>query len=318
MREIILHGGIGSRMKPLSNEIPKGFIPVLGKSVVERIVDQSNGVTGEKFIIVPKGDIKIGRLIEEKNMPLQVLEARSTHMELVTEVLEQRDEPMIMWWGDTIASLSLPEMIRQHEESQTEASIALWETTMLRELKHWGSITLNENGVTVGHPVPDTSTKGKIKAGIFIFNPSVAKIFRRVSTESWDMSRILNSMTFGKQFLGFIFHGYRICLDYGYDLIRASAMIRECTDYHNPQIDKGVSVSGRTELGNNVTVSEGCEIQDGVHISDSILLPNTRVQKNATIVSSVIGPNTSISEGSLIRRKMITQFEAADISECPY
>lgn len=316
MKELILHGGRGLRMGPISSEIPKGFIPIRNKSNIERILIKSENIK-EKTIIIPCGDHKIPEIIETKNLPLIFEEASEYHMQSVTEHLKRTDEPIIVWWGDTLASIDVQEMINHHTSSGSQATMALWETSKIRELKHWGSVILNSAGYTNDHPVPDMSEKGLIKAGVFIFEPRIVKEIETIATENWDMSNIINTLLLSEKFSGYIFSGYRINLNYGYDLIKAGQMIGEMEN-NLLAIDSDVKFFGRTELGNNVSIGANSEIHNGVFISNSILLDGVIVERGATVIDSVIGQHSRVEADSLVRRKMISKNNNMEITESPY
>lgn len=316
MKELILHGGLGIRLNPLSSELPKGFIPIRNKSTVERILEQSRGL--ETTIIIPKGDEKIPEIIERRGLVLATIEALEFPMQAVVEYLDKVNEPVMVWWGDTLASIDVAAMVLHHELSGADATMALWETTLLRELKHWGSVTLNGHGLTIDHPVPDVSSKGLIKTGVFIFNPSVSKIIRKIATETWDMSKILNRLLFAKQFSGFVYRGYRVNLNYGYDLIKAASMIGDFERRSTQDVHPTASLEGRVELGQNVSVGENVVITEGVHISNSIILEGSVIEKRSTVVNSVIGPRVIVPRDSFISRKMMVGKSIVDLSESPY
>jgi len=316
VKELILHGGLGTRLEPLAPEIPKGFIPVRNRSAVERILDQSRGI--ESTIIVPKGDKKISALIEKKNLSMNTQEALDYPMQIIVETLDKKDEPLIVWWGDTLASIDVVAMALHHESASTEATMALWETTLLRELKHWGTVTLDAEGLTIDHPVPDVSSKGLIKAGVFVFNPAISRVIKQIATENWDMSKILNTLLYAQHFTGFVYQGYRVNLNYGYDLIRAAAMIGEFEQGPSQVVHASARLEGRNELGGNVSIDERVRIAEGVHISNSIVLEGSVILEGATIVNSVVGPGATVSQDSFVSRKMIVREAAVDLTESPY
>lgn len=318
MRELILHGGKGSRLRPLSLEIPKGFIPVRNISNIERILRRSDGIDGDKTITIPVGDRLIPKLIEVKNMPLRFRETDPAPMLSTVRYLEEDDEPVLVQWGDTLMSADISSMMKRHQLTQAQATMALWKTTDLRELKHWGSVTLDNEGYTKNHPVPDISPEGLIKAGLFIFNPKIAKKMRRIAPESWDMSEIINRLLFAGQFAGYVFQGYRVNLNYGFDLIKASKVIGGWEGGILRTVDSSVSFNGRVELGENVSIGKSVTVQEGVHISNSIILDGAVIGRNTTIVDSVIGPLSMVAVDSFLKRKMVSNGEITELTESPY
>ena len=138
---------------------------------------------------------------------------------------------------------------------------------------------------------------------------------QKIATENWDMSNILNTLLLSKKFMGYVFQGYKVNINYGYDLIKAAYMIGKL-ERNLFAIDPSVKFLGRTELRNNVSIGRNSIVDEGVHISNSIILEGTKIEKGATVTDSVVGPNSKIE--SLVRRKMIINKIKADLTESPY
>ncbi|HUC89342.1 MAG TPA: NDP-sugar synthase [Patescibacteria group bacterium] len=317
MRALILHGGMGLRLRPLTDEFPKGFIPIRNISSVDRILCQLPDAITEAAIVVPAGDTVIANCIQGSGYPLQIRQAKPSPMESVVSYLEERDEPALVWWGDTILSLNAQKLIAHHVQSKMPATMALWETESLRELKHWGSVTLDEEGRTEGHPVPDISPIGFIKAGAFIFDASMAKAIRHIATETWNMSHILNTLLLTKQFQGYTFKGYRVNLNYGFDLLKAAQMIGVYEGISSV-VDQGAMLQGRVEIGENVSIAAGAIISEGVCVVNSIILDDVIIERGATIIDSVVGPGVKIKPNTLVRRRMLTRCANKTLSQSPY
>lgn len=320
MKQIILHGGYGTRLKPLTDILPKGFIPILNKSTVSRIVGsmQVGCPDCEIFIVIPKNDSKIPYLIAQNNLPVQVLPAAEYPMKTVVELLKRFDEHLLIWWGDTLMNLNVAEMIKVHQTRNSKATIALWETSLLRELKHWGSVTLDNSGHTLAHPVPDISQSGKIKAGAFIFSPALIKTIESIADSKWNMSNIINTLLVQGIFIGYSFTGYRININYGSDLLKAMRFLVDYGGNDKVSIGKEVDTQSRVEFEGYVSIGNSVQIAKGVHISNSIILDNSIINQNATIIDSIIGPNAIIERDSFIRRKMIVDYLNTTLSENNY
>lgn len=306
MRLLILHGGVGSRLRPLTAELPKGCIPIRGKSAIERIYRQCQQVVSEAAIVVPSGDKNIAEQVHKLGLPLLIREAQQTPMQSMMSYLTERDDPVILWWGDTLLSLDVQEFATFHRQKKAGASMALWETTSLRELKHWGSVTLGNDARTIAHPVPDFAQSAFIKAGAFIFEPTMAKRIRQCAPADWNMSAILNALLLDKQFYGFVFTGYRRNINYGHELIWAARDMQK-HEGAGPYFGPRFRAKGRTELGETLSVESDVTLEDGVHVSDSVLLSGVRVGKGATVVESVIGTDVAIEPGAFVYRKLVTK-----------
>lgn len=317
MRTLILHGGLGSRLKPLADEIPKGFIPIRNISAVDRILRQVEGISSQTDIVIPTNNNLMTRYLAEHDVAVGMRLAKPSPMESVADYLEEQDEPALVWWGDTILSLVAEDMLAFHVQVQSRATIALWQTESRRELRHWGSVGLNSKGQTIAHPVPDFSSRGFIKAGAFIFEPDMSKVIRQLAQQSWDMSYIVNNLLLTKQFYGYCFEGYRINLNYGQDLLRACRMLGDHEALSSVADSSAVFGTGSV-MGSNVSIGRRVRLDSNVYLEDTLILDDAIVGQGATVIGSVIGPGARIDPGSLVQGRLVTKDANQVLGQSPY
>ncbi|MFH1722565.1 MAG: sugar phosphate nucleotidyltransferase [Candidatus Altiarchaeota archaeon] len=177
-KALILAGGEGSRMRPFTYEMPKGLIPVQGKPLLQHILELlrkselrdviiSIGYMGEKIKEYFGNGSKFGlniSYVEEKE-PL----GTAGCLRLAKEHLK---EPFLMFNGDVIANINLPDMVSFHEENNAIATIAL---TPVEDPSRYGMAHLRGPKILSFEEKPKKK-KGEpqlVNAGIYILNPEV-------------------------------------------------------------------------------------------------------------------------------------------------
>ena len=129
MKVVIIAGGRGTRIASVNNEIPKAMIPVNGKPVLEYQVELAKryGFTEFIFVIGHLGNVikeyfgdgskwEVSIVYYHEEIPLGTAGAIPAIRHLLTE-------DFFMFYGDTIMDIALDEMLRFHEEHQSEATL---------------------------------------------------------------------------------------------------------------------------------------------------------------------------------------------------
>jgi len=175
VKAVILAGGLGTRLKPLTNNKPKPMLPVGEKPILEHLVDWTKK-SGVKSIVLcvsylkksiedyfqdgEKFGVKIEYAISSK--PLATAGQLKTAEEFI-------DDDFICMYGDSIFNFNLRNMIKQH--STTKAFI----TMSLNEYKtnlSYGVIETSKNGRVINwNEKPEI--KANVNMGCYVMNPKV-------------------------------------------------------------------------------------------------------------------------------------------------
>lgn len=181
MKAIVLAGGEGTRLRPLTYTTPKPLIPVQGKTLTEQNLDilKKAGVTEvvlgisymadkikDYFQNHPFPGIKIDYIVEEKPMgtagPLLILKRMGCLY----------DQDFIVINGDNLFALDLKKWIDFHKKNSAGVTIAL---SVVEDVTPYGVARMDGDKIVefVEKPKPEEAPSNLINSGYYIFSPEV-------------------------------------------------------------------------------------------------------------------------------------------------
>ncbi|MCW1296174.1 MAG: sugar phosphate nucleotidyltransferase [Candidatus Parvarchaeota archaeon] len=180
-KAFILAGGKGTKLKPITYEIPKPMMPVKGRPILEYTIDLlreqevrdiiiSVGYLGDKiknyFGNGEKFGVKIIYVEEETQL------GTAGPLKLAKPLL---DETFLMINGDNLFKMNVNEMFRFHKENKALATIAL---TTMEDVTGFGVVRLEGNKIVefVEKPPRYRVTSHLINAGVYIIEPEVINL----------------------------------------------------------------------------------------------------------------------------------------------
>ena len=177
MKAVILAGGLGTRLRPLTNNKPKPMLPVGEKPILEHLIEwnKKNGVKSivlcvsyrkEKIQDYFKDGKKFGVNIEYavSKKPLATAGQLKTAEELI-------DDTFVCVYGDSIFDFSLRNMIKQHKAKKAFTTMSLYE---YKTNLQYGVIHSSKTGkVTSWEEKPEI--KANINMGCYVMEPGILK-----------------------------------------------------------------------------------------------------------------------------------------------
>ncbi|RLC56014.1 MAG: nucleotidyltransferase [Chloroflexi bacterium] len=150
MYALIIAGGEGERLRPLTDDRPKNMVPVAGRPIVERQLEwlRENDVTDAVFLCGYKADVLQAHVGDGSSFGVRVQYSVETEplgrggaLKLGFALVPEGEEPIIAINGDILTDQTLAEMIESHEARAAVASV------MLTPLKSpYGVVDVEEDG----------------------------------------------------------------------------------------------------------------------------------------------------------------------------
>jgi len=316
---ILLVGGFGTRLKPLTNQTPKPMLPVGGLPVTEHqlLAAKKAGITtvilatsylSEVFIPYFGDGSKWGMQLKyavEKE-PLGTGGAIRNAAELIDlEAAKATNEEFVIFNGDVLSHHSIAAQLDFHRKHQADVTLHL---INVEDARAFGCVpTDKESRVTAFLEKMDNPVTNAINAGCYIFSPSVISdipLDKVVSVERETFPNLVNS---GRPVFGYNEQSY--WLDIGTpaalfkgsrDLVNGAFSAGEGTTFGpDSSATGGASIGSNCEIGqgvriDNSIIGDGVKIGDGAQIRDSFILHGSEVQAGAQIVSKYLSPTENL------------------------
>ncbi len=323
MKAILLAGGKGTRLRPLTIHTPKPIVPIFNRPFLHYQIDLLKQVPEIDEVILslnyqPRrieemfGDgaeagIKIRYVVEPA--PLGTAGA-------VKYAGDKLTESVVVFNGDVMTALDLGAVIALHRERRARATIVL---TPVEDPSAYGLVETDAAGNILRFlekPGPGEITTNRINAGIYILEPDT---FDRIPSDvSWSIERSYFPSLIERRetFVAYDYEGYWIDigtpekyaqvhrdimdgrfraapfagLPAGSTAVAPDARIEEGASIEGPCfIDDGVLVKAGARVGPYAVVGRQTQIEEGAVVERSILWPNCRVGSQATVRDAVLG-----------------------------
>ncbi len=304
MKAVIMAGGFGTRLRPLTCNIPKPMVPMVNRPMMLHIVDllRKHGFNDIISLLYYHPAVIKNFFGEGKdfgiNMQYMQAEADFGTAGSVRNALEKiGKDRVIIISGDVLTDFDLTAAIRFHEEKGADATLVL---TRVPNPLQFGVVIVDEAGNITrflekpswGEVFSDT-----INTGIYILENHVVDMIPY--KEDFDFSKDLfpRMMLEGKKLCGYIAEGY--WRDVG-----------TLDEYHEASMD---SLSGKVlvnidgKRNGNIWAGEGSTLPaDPVSWSGSVIVgQGSRIADTARIINSVIGSNVTVLDGAVILNSII-------------
>ncbi|RMG89605.1 MAG: glucose-1-phosphate thymidylyltransferase [Chloroflexi bacterium] len=303
MKGLILSGGTGSRLYPLTYTNAKQLIPVANKPILFRVIEsiRDAGITEIGIVVGNTADqIKdaVGRggrwgvniTYIQQEAPLGLAHAVKISQEFIGE------DPFVMFLGDNVIQGGISKLISEFATSGWNSQIVL---TRIDHPEQYGVAELGEDGRIIRLiEKPKNPPSDLALVGIYMFDKSVFEAVNAI-TPSWRGElEITDAIQWlvdnGYTVHPYIHRGWWIDTGRPGDMLEANDLVLEEIEYKiEGYVDRD------SQVGRRVTIERGAEIINSVVRGPAIIGKNTR------IVNSYIGPFTSIYHDVLIENSEI-------------
>ena len=311
---ILLVGGFGTRLMPLTKNKPKPMLTVAGMPVTEYQIAmaKSAGITeivlatsylSEVFIPYfgdgSKWGISIKYAVEKE--PLGTGGGIRNAAKLF-----DTSESVVVLNGDVFSSHNLAEQIRQHEEHEADVTLHL---TEVADARAFGCVPTDSDGrVTAFLEKMENPVTNQINAGCYVFNPNVISKIPADTVVSVERETFPQLVANGAKVFGYVENAYWLDIGTPRALLKASIDIvkrsGEFLAMPGSRIDPTAVITGGSCIGTQTIVGAGaiidgsileddCVIGPGAHVSNSFIAAGAQVPAGAQISSSCV-TNTEI------------------------
>jgi mannose-1-phosphate guanylyltransferase len=302
MDVLVLAGGLGTRLRPLTEGRAKPLLPILDKTLLERVVESIPEDLVDRVVVAAGyGVEEIIEFSESDVVPYEVLlsvehEPLGTGGAVAHAVPKLQGEgPVIILNGDLISSVDVKALLQHHFTTGASATLSLWE---VEDPSRFGVCDLDDTGMIrrfQEKPERGTEFSNLINAGCSIISRSVLE---SLPSGKYSMEReIFPSIAESGMMAGLPFKGYFVDAGTPSSFIEASMV---CID--NNRFTTGKRADG-SWIGPDSVVEgsvESCSIGSNVVVSKNASLRNSVILEGATIGNGANLESCIIGEGAMI------------------
>ena len=310
MKAIVLAGGEGTRLKPLTYKRPKPLMPVAGRPCIEYVI-RSLVSSGFQEIITTTAYLSdtliktIGDGLDYHASILYSFESTPAGTAgAVRRVADFIDDTFVVASGDILADVDLRSLYDFHKRKGGVVTIAL---TEVEDPTQYGIVGLDAKGRVQKFkekPTKEEAFSRLVNAGIYICEPEILDFIP--ADEKFDFSKDLFPKLLSK---GLALYGQRlegVWVDIGrpHDLWKASMEVvrREGKPYrHAGIVSEGpVILDGKAALEDGVTLKGPCYVGPGVILRRGSLADNACLYEGARLEGQATVRNSIVFEGSVV------------------
>jgi NDP-sugar pyrophosphorylase family protein len=339
MKAILLAGGKGTRLRPLTIHTPKPIVPIFDRAFLHYQIDRLKQVPEIDEVILslnyqPRrieevfGDgagtgVRIRYVVEPA--PLGTGGAIRYAAQGIADTL-------VVFNGDVMTSVDVKEVVARHRDRRALATIVL---TPVDNPSAYGLVETEPDGTVrrfLEKPGADEITCNTINAGIYVLEPSTFDRIPKDVSYSIERGYFPSLVERGEPFFAYVDRGYWVdigtpekYMQVHHDMFdgRFAAGLFATADRHAPIVagearidegarltapcfvDAGAHVKAGAAIGPYSVIGRGVVIEEEAEIHGSIVWPNSRVGQHAVVESAIIGRNCHIGRNASVRGRAI-------------
>lgn len=317
MKGLILVGGYGTRLRPLTLTTPKPLVEFANRPMILHQIEAlaKAGVTDIVLAVNYRPEVMVSTLKKyEKEYGVSITFSVETEplgtagpLKLAEEVLKKDDSPFFVLNSDVICEYPFEELVKFHQAHGGKGTIV---ATKVDEPSKYGVIvhdiaTPNLIDRFVEKPVEFVGNR--INAGLYILNPEVIDLIemRPTSIEKETFPILVEQ----KSLYSFDLEGFWMDVGQPKDFLAGTTLYLNSVAKKNPEslskdqhvvgnvlVDPTATIGEGSKIGPNVVLGPNVHIGPGVRIQNAVVLANSTIKAHAWVKNTIVGWNNIIGQ----------------------
>jgi mannose-1-phosphate guanylyltransferase len=314
MQAIVLVGGEGTRLRPLTDTVPKPALTLVDRPFLAYMIEWLAGHGVSEVVLACgflPGVLREALAGEEQRAGVRIryvtepepLGTAGAIRFAADRLGEQLDERFLALNGDVLTDLDLSSLLRVHEEADATATIGLHPVD---DAAAFGLVRRDAAGEVLeflektGEPVP-----GEVNAGMYVLERPVLDLIepgKNVSIEREVFPRLV-----GRGLYGHSLDGYWVdigtpqrYLQASWDILERRVATRVEPSGDGILVDPRAEVDPEATIGPRAVVGSGCRVDRGAQLRESILLEGCTIGEGARVSGSILAPGAVVPPGAAV------------------
>jgi mannose-1-phosphate guanylyltransferase len=322
MQALVLAGGEGTRLRPLTYTVAKPVLPLVGRPHIAYVIDwlARHGVDD---VIVSCGHLAEGmrRVLGSLELGVKIRFAEEPDPRGTAGAIRFAEDMLadrfFVLNGDVLCDLDLTDQIEQHESTGARATIALYP---VRDPTGYGLVRRHDDGEIsefLEKPEPDQIDTDEINAGAYLLERSVLDEIpshQEVSIERQVFPRLI-----GNGLYGIRLEGYWIDIGTPERFLEANWDILEGRvetvhgEFDEPRmVGQGCELAESAEIRSPAVIGSRSNIGDGAVVERSVLLDRCVVGEDAVVSNSILSAGVTVEAGTELDGAVIGEGETVE------
>ncbi|WP_026486728.1 sugar phosphate nucleotidyltransferase [Caldanaerobius polysaccharolyticus] len=317
MKALLLAGGKGTRLQPLTYKLPKPMVPIVGRPLLERIILnlKSSGIEEVVISTCYKSQYIKNYFKEGQDLGVKihyVSEATPLGTGGAIKNAEKFfDDTFVVLNSDIVSDVNYRDLIEYHRSKNAIATISM---TSVDNPSQYGVIEFDKDNYIKSFkekPKPGETDSHWINAGVYVFEPEIFGEIPGKKVVSVERDTYPALLQKGYKMAAYQFYGY--WLDIGTlekytkahkdvlsgkcNFCRFSDKIKESGD--RVIVEKGAEVHPQAEIIGPVYIGENAVVKSGARVGPyTVIGNNSIVSENSKVIGSILWDNVIVSEGA--------------------
>ncbi len=318
MQAVVLVGGEGTRLRPLTDDVPKPALTLVDRPFLAYMVEwlAGHGVTEAVFACGFLPDVLREALGDGEHAGVKLSyvaepDRRGTAgaIRFAADSLGDRlDERFLALNGDVLTDLDLTALQRTHTERGAGATLALYP---VEDSSAYGLVSYDAEGAVTefleksGEAVP-----GEINAGAYVLERSVLDLIppaQEVSIEREVFPRLIGNGLYGQRLDGYwmdIGTPERY-LEASWDILEGRVATRVEPTAPGLLVAAGAEVAAGASVGPRAVLASGVRVEDGASVRESVLLDGCTVGAGARVAGSILARGVAVEPEAVLDGEVV-------------
>ena len=313
---ILLVGGFGTRLMPLTKNTPKPMLTVAGIPVTEHQIAMAKSAGITEIVLATsylsevftpyfgdgsKWGIKIKYAVEKE--PLGTGGAIRNAAQLL-----DTHESVVVLNGDVLSSHNLTEQILQHESHDADITLHL---TQVEDARAFGCVPTDSDGrVTAFLEKMENPVTNQINAGCYVFNPRVISAIPLDTVVSVERQTFPQLVASGAKVFGYVESAYWLDIGTPRALLKASIdIVKRSGDFlamPGARIDPTAVITGGSCIGVNSIVGAGAVLDGSIVEAGCVIGSNSRITDSFVAEGAKIGNDVKITSSFVTNTEILS------------
>jgi mannose-1-phosphate guanylyltransferase len=310
MKAVILVGGEGTRLRPLTETTPKPLLPFMNRPFLAHVLDHlaAHGVE-EAICSSPYLESEFHAFLESRRDRPPAIRWITEEQPLGTAgavggARAHLDDTFLVLNGDILTDLDLGALLGSHRDRGAVATITLIE---VKDARPFGLVDMDRDGRVVAfREKPAEPVAGTVNAGTYVLEPAALRAIPSGTAVSIERETFPSLIAGGSRVQGFVGRGYwrdlgtpAAYLQGHFDAL--DGLVDVFRDVSRPFLAGDVRVDPEATVGERVVCGEEVVVAAGSRVDRSVLHARAAVGPRAVVEGSILGRDSRVGAAAVLR-----------------